>query len=83
MLTTPILVFPYWSKEFHVQVDASVITLGAILTQAREGDIDHPIAFPSRKLSDSKKNYNTIEREDLAMIYALQKFIHYLLGPTF
>jgi hypothetical protein len=45
MVTVPILVFPDWSKEFHVHVDASSISLGAVLTQPREGDIDHPIAF--------------------------------------
>jgi hypothetical protein len=31
MVTSPILVFPNWSKEFHVHVDASSISLGAIL----------------------------------------------------
>jgi hypothetical protein len=33
METVPILVFPYWSKEFHVHVDASSIALGSILSQ--------------------------------------------------
>ena len=32
MVTTPILVFPYWKKEFHVHVDASCIVLGKVLT---------------------------------------------------
>ena len=54
MVTTPILVFLYWSKEFHVHVYASTIMLGAILTQPGEGDIDHPIAFARKKLLDSK-----------------------------
>jgi hypothetical protein len=31
MVTTPILVFANWDKTFHVHVDASAITLGAIL----------------------------------------------------
>ena len=31
MVTAPILVFPDWEKTFHVHVDASTITLGAIL----------------------------------------------------
>ena len=31
MVTTPILVFPDWSKEFHVHVDASSIALGSVL----------------------------------------------------
>jgi len=55
MVTTPILVFPYWSKEFHVHVDASAIELGAVLTHPGEGDIDHPISFARRKMLDSKK----------------------------
>jgi hypothetical protein len=51
MVTVPILVFPVWGKTFHVHVDASTIALGAILAQPRVGDLDHPIAFVSRKLS--------------------------------
>jgi hypothetical protein len=83
MVTVPILVFLDWDKTFHVHVDASAITLGAILAQPGAGDMDHPIAFASRKLSESEKNYNTTEREGLAMVYALQKFRHYLLGKHF
>jgi hypothetical protein len=83
MVTAPILVFPYWEKTFHVHVDASVIALGAILVQPRAGDLDHSIAFARRKLSDSEQNYNTTEREGLDMVYALQKYKHYLLGKNF
>ena len=83
MVTTPILVSPYWNKPFHVHVDASGITLGIALTQPGEGGIDHPIAYSSRKLSTAEKNYTTTEREGLAMVYALQKFRHYLLGSPF
>jgi hypothetical protein len=43
----------------------------------------HPIAFASIKLSDPEHNYNTTKREGLAMVYALQKFRHYLLGKHF
>jgi hypothetical protein len=83
MVTAPILVFPDWSKEFHVHVDGSSISLGEVLAQPREGDIDHPLAFTSRNLSTAEINYTTIEREGLAMVYALQKFCHYLLGGHF
>jgi hypothetical protein len=71
MVTTPILVFPDWSKEFHVHVDASSIELGVVLAQPGEGDIDHPLAFASRNLSTTEVNYTTTEREGLAMVYAL------------
>ena len=47
MDSTPILVFPDWNKEFHVHVDTSSITLGVVLAQPGEGDLDHPIAYAS------------------------------------
>jgi hypothetical protein len=83
MVTTPILVFPDWSKEFHVYVDAYSIALGAVLAQPGEGDIDHPLAFASRKLSTVEINYTTTRREGLAMVYPLHNFHHYLFGGHF
>ena len=74
MVTTPILVFPNWNKEFHVHVDASSIALGIVLAHTGASNIDNPIAFASHKLSTAEKNYTTTEREGLAMVYALQKF---------
>ena len=61
MVTTPILVFPDQNKEFHVHVDASSIALGIVLAQSGVGNIDHPIAFASRKLSTVENNYTTTE----------------------
>jgi hypothetical protein len=71
MVTAPIMVFPDWSKEFHVHGDASSITLGSILAQPGVGDIDHLLSFDSRKLSTTDINYTTTKREGLAMVYAL------------
>jgi hypothetical protein len=83
MVTAPILVFPNWRKEFHVHVDAYSIVLGVVMEQPGEGDIDHPFTFSNRKLSTIEINYTTTEREGLAMVYALQKLCHYLLGGHF
>jgi hypothetical protein len=83
MVTAPILVFPNWSKEFHVHVDALSIALGVVLAQPGAGYNDHFLAFASRKLSTAEINCTTTEREGLAMVYALQKFRHYLLGGNF
>ena len=83
MASTPILVFPGCTKDFHAHVNASSIALGVVLTQPGEGDLDHLIAFASRRLSFAEKNYMTTEREGLAMVYALQKFKYYLLGGHF
>jgi hypothetical protein len=83
MVITPILVFPDWKRPFHVHVEVSSITLGIILAQPRDRGIDPPIAFVSRKLSLVERKYTTTEREGLAMVYALHKFRHYLLGSHF
>jgi hypothetical protein len=82
MVTVPILVFPD-CKEFHVHVDASYIELGVVLSQLGAGDIDYLLTFASRNLSTTEINYTTTEREGLSMVYALQKFRHYLLGGDF
>ena len=51
MASTPILVFPDWHREFHVHVGASSIALRVTLAQLGEGNLDHPIAYASTKLS--------------------------------
>lgn len=83
MASTPILVFSKWDIEFHVHVDMLCIASGTVLTQEGAKGIDHPIAFASRRLSKAEKNYSTTEREGLAMVYALQRYWHYLLGGHF
>ena len=42
MVIVPILVFPDWSKEFNVHVDAFSIALGVVLEHLGAGYIDHP-----------------------------------------
>jgi hypothetical protein len=69
--SAPILTYPNWQVEFHVHIDASNTTLDVILAQPGEGNLDHPIYFTSRKLSQAEHNYTTTEREGLAMVYAL------------
>ena len=78
----PILRQPKWDQIFHVHVDASGLALGAILAQP-EKDIDFPVYFASRRFSQVEKAYTTTEREALGMVFAVQKFRHYLLGNFF
>jgi hypothetical protein len=82
MVTVPILVFLDWT-EFHVHVDASSISSRDVLAQPGTRDIDHPLVFARRNLSTAEINYTTTKREGLAMVYALEKFHHYLLGGHF
>ena len=63
------------SKELSIQCDASGQGLGAALLQ--EG---RPLAYASRALSDTETRYATIEKEMLAIVFALEKWHQYTFG---
>jgi len=67
---------------FRVSVDASETGLGVVLEQSQDG-CDRVIAYASRTLTSSERNYCTTKRELLSVIFALKKFRHYLLGRHF
>ena len=79
----PILIGVDWKLEFHVHTNASDIAVGVMLAQNHTRKMDQPIAYASRLLSKAEKNYTTTEKEALAMVYAVNKFLHYLLGNKF
>jgi hypothetical protein len=59
--------------------DASNYTVGAVLGQ-RIDKLPHVIYYASQTLKDAQLNYSTIEKELLAVVFALDKFRSYLLG---
>jgi len=44
-----------FSKPFNLYVDGSDYAIAGILTQKDEHELDRPVAFASRKLSDTHK----------------------------
>jgi hypothetical protein len=70
----PVLRSPDFTKPFKVAVDASDIGTGAVLLQEGNGQVDHPIAYMSKKLNSCEKNYSTIEKECLALVWAVERF---------
>ncbi len=69
--------------EFHVHINASLLVVCAMLAQILLGKYDQPIVYAFRLLSSAKGNYITTQCEALTMVFALHKFIHYLLGNKF
>ena len=78
--SAPILVLPDPSLPFTVEVDASEVGVGAILSQkAQDGKI-HPCAFFSHRLSPAESRYDVGDRELLAVKLALEEWRHWLEG---
>ncbi|KAG0755447.1 hypothetical protein G6F33_011500 [Rhizopus arrhizus] len=84
IINATILKYPEPNKLYKLYTDASDIGLGAVLVQFDEIlNEDRPICFLSRKLMVSEMNYPTVEKELLAVIYALKKLRKYLLDKSF
>lgn len=79
--SAPILTHPDPSLQFVVEVDASDVGVGAVLSQRSPQDQKlHPCAFLSRRLSPSERNYDIGNRELLAVKVALEEWRHWLEG---
>lgn len=77
LTTAPVLAQMDESKPFIIKTDASAFALGAVLVQGTR-DEEHPIEYASRLLTPAERNYSTIEREALAVVWALEKFRGYV-----
>lgn len=82
LCSEPILQYPDFSRPFSVTTDASGLAIGGILSQGKVGK-DLPIAYTSRLLNTAERNYSTIEKELLAIVYCVNQFRPYLYGRNF
>jgi len=81
--SAPILVTPDVTRQFIVEVDASEVGVGAILSQRFQSDDKvHPCAYFSHRLSPSERNYDVGNRELLAIRLALGEWRQWLEGAT-
>ena len=82
MATTPVLCIPDPALPFTVTTDASDFAVSAVLSQD-QGNGPQPVAFTSRKMNNHEKRYATHEKETLAVMHALKKWLVYLEGRHF
>lgn len=78
----PVLGVADFTKPFIVQTDASEVGVGAVLSQIID-DEEHPIMYLSRKLLPREQNYAVVEKECLAVRWAIESLKYYLLGREF
>ena len=80
MTEAPLLSFPDFSRDFLLETDASGEGLGAVLVQRSESGAVHPIAYASRTLQPSERNYGVTELETLGVVWAVKHFHPYIYG---
>lgn len=82
LVSEPVLANADYSKPFIIQTDASDLGMGGVLVQG-EGADERVVAYTSAKFSSTQRNYQTTERECLAIITAIEKFRPYIDGVKF
>lgn len=82
LLSKPILKYPNFEKHFKVIVDASDFACGAVLTQEYDG-VDMPITYISRTFKKGERNKPAIEKELLAVHFAVTQLRPYIYGRHF
>lgn len=83
LIHAPVLAFADPSKPYSLHVDASLRGLGAVLYQEHSQGL-RPVAFASRKLKTSERNYPVHQLEFLALKWmVVDKFHDYLYGTRF
>ena len=80
LVTAPVLAYPDFGRDFILETDASINGLGAVLSQTQEDGKVHPVAYASRALSPTERNYAITELETLAVVWAVTHFRYYLYG---
>nr|GEV54795.1 hypothetical protein [Tanacetum cinerariifolium] len=74
----PILIALDWDLPFKLMCDASEFAIGAVLGQCQEKHF-RPIHYASKTMTEAESNYTTTKKELLAMVYAFEKFLYYLI----
>ena len=82
LIAKPILRLPDVKEPFVLRTDASNEAIGAVLLQEHEEGI-FPVGYASRRLLPREQNYSVMEKECLAIVWAVHRFQIYLYGRQF
>ena len=75
--TLPVLAYFDKTKKHTIQCNASKKGLSAVLLQESK-----PVMYVSRALTETEQRYLNIEKELLAIVFALERLNHYTFGRT-
>ncbi|CUA70421.1 Transposon Tf2-7 polyprotein [Rhizoctonia solani] len=78
----PVLQHPDPEKPYFLETDASGVAMGAVLSQQQEDGRLHPVAYMSKSFQGTAHNYDTHNKELLAITKSLQHWRIFLEGTT-
>ena len=79
-MSEPVLAAPDLDKEMRVEADALDYATGRVLSMKCKDKRWRPVAYISKSLSDTEKNYEIYDKEMLAVIRCLEAWRHFLEG---
>ena len=78
-----VLVAPDLDKKMRMEVDTSNYATGGVLSLEGKDGLWRPVAFLSKSLNETKRNYKIHDKEMLAIIRGLENWRHLLEGTYF
>jgi len=72
-----VLAAPDLNKEFRVEVDTSNYATGGVLSIKCSDELWRLVAFISKSLSDTERNYEIHNKEMLAVVRYLEAWRHF------
>ncbi|CCO37613.1 Retrotransposable element Tf2 155 kDa protein type 1 [Rhizoctonia solani AG-1 IB] len=82
IINAPVIVHADPSKPYFLETDASGAALGSVLSQRQEDGRLHPIGYLSESFKGAEQNYDTHDKELLAIIRSFEHWRIYLEGTT-
>jgi len=79
-MTKPVLAAPDLDKEFRVEADVLNYTTGGVLSMKGSDELWRPVAFISKSLSNTERNYEIHNKEMLVVVRCLEAWRHFLEG---
>ncbi|XP_043197488.1 uncharacterized protein K02A2.6-like [Amphibalanus amphitrite] len=80
LCSAPCLTHYRASAPLVVSADASPVGVGAVLSIVDEAGEERPVAYASRSLNSTERNWSQLDREGLAIVFAVKKWHSFLLG---
>jgi hypothetical protein len=82
LTTAPVLALPADEGLFRLEMDASDLATGAVLSQKQEDGTFQPIGYASKSYNEAEKSYTTYDKEMLGVMRGLEEWRSLLIGTA-